>query len=167
MESKPKEQFVDQSSAELFFCPTCFEEVPHFDNYVETKCGHYFCKQHKPDLNSNCPVCREKISEYVESASIKRFIKNLKLYCDYRESGCEWRGAWCELEKHLEICLYFPIQCKWNNCKKTVPRSTINQHESQCEWRIVKCQYCNVEKPFNSISVSYNHSLNFNFLETS
>lgn len=91
----------------------------------------------------------------------------LNLYCDYRESGCEWRGAWCELEKHLEKCLYFPIQCKWNNCKKTVPRSTINEHESQCEWRIVKCQYCNVEKPFNSISVSYNHSLNFNFLETS
>jgi len=156
MTKKPSQQFVDSTVLD-FVCPICLGEVPHFNHYVETECGHFFCKEHKPTLNSNCPICRETVSKFIESKKTMRDIKNLNLKCDHYEYGCKWKGCRSDLEQHLNKCLYVPIQCKWKKCETLLPRSSIKKHESECEWRIVACEYCKVEKSFNDIFVSKNN----------
>jgi hypothetical protein len=98
------------------------------------------------------------VENFITSKKTERDIKGLQLYCDHHQDGCSWKGSWSDLNEHLEKCSYVPIQCKWKNCKIIQPRSTIKKHQEQCKWRIIKCEYCNNEMPFKSISVSNNNN---------
>jgi len=62
--TKPLEQFVDQLAASDFLCAICFE-VPHYNSYVETDCGHFFCIKHKPNLYTECAICKGMIFDYI------------------------------------------------------------------------------------------------------
>lgn len=64
MKSEPTKQSTDQTSEDQFICSICQKEVPRSNNYFETNCGHAFCKQHKPDLNSKCPFRESLILEF-------------------------------------------------------------------------------------------------------
>jgi hypothetical protein len=151
--TKPLKQFIYREQVQQ--CPICYE-VPHFDHYVEASCGHIFCSTHKPQTYTTYRTCRRKIEKYFNSAFVKRTIMNWKLHCDHYKSGCEWSGEWSNLKGHLKSCQYVPTQCKWEKCEHVQQSSTIQQHESNCEWRIVKCEYCNSEMPFKSVSVTTN-----------
>lgn len=154
--TKPLEQFVDQLAASDFLCAICFE-VPHYNSYVETDCGHFFCIKHKPNLYTECAICKGMIFDYINSKKSQRDIKRLKILCDNQMYGCAWKGDWSDLHIHLEVkCLSVPTRCRWKNCNIIESRSSIKTHEKHCKWRVIKCCYCKSKILFNSISVSGN-----------
>jgi hypothetical protein len=52
-------------SYEVDECPICLIEYTSADKYIETKCGHKFCKGcilEWLENTKNCPLCGRKIS---------------------------------------------------------------------------------------------------------
>ncbi len=47
-------------------CPVCLKKV---EDYIKTKCNHFFCKiclDKWLDIKNTCPMCREKLKEKIE-----------------------------------------------------------------------------------------------------
>ena len=56
------------------------------------------------------------------------------------------------MQLHRQICPMEKIKCPFTHCKNKVPRKDLESHKKECDWRPYKCEYCGVEKPFQSIT---------------
>jgi len=69
----------------------------------------------------HCKVARGDLAEHLQ-----RFCENN--LCVNHEHGCEWRGKFPSLSKHVNSeCLFVPVDCP-KACGKVVLRSTLEKH---------------------------------------
>ena len=53
---------------------------------------------------------------------------------------CHQKDRAMDLDKHVVVCLEFPVNCL-KNCGLKFPRKQLTQHRSECELEEVKCPY--------------------------
>ena len=85
-------------------CPICHLILRK--PYQMTCCGTNFCHtciQLLQADNSLCPKCREGRFEIFPNKGLDHSLKQLQVYCTYREDGCQWSGELGELDRHLYI----------------------------------------------------------------
>ena len=72
------------------------------------------CHKNRPEEKKDTPKNEENKIKYRkikdENKVFYKFFKNLKLKCPNK---CEWEGALCDLNKHLNICIYGSRYCKY------------------------------------------------------
>ena len=72
------------------------------------------CHKNSPEEKKDTPKNEENKIKYRkikdENKVFYKFFKNLKLKCPNK---CEWEGALCDLNKHLNICIYGSRYCKY------------------------------------------------------
>eukprot|EP00794_Sanderia_malayensis_P007030 gene7030-7819_t len=103
-----------------------------------------FKSAEQADRSPTCPNDREEISKdkmYPDN-SCKRKIMGLKVSCENANLGCEWNSELSNLEGHNKNCLYETEFCTFEGCHETFLRKYKQEHENDCEWRLVKCDYC-------------------------
>ena len=129
-----------------FFCPICYELLLHPILFI--KCGHQVCYTCNSQLlKDECPTCREPnvLSSGLLNKHFQRQVMSVKVYCDNREQGCEWKGELRYLQDHLnpdkKECKVFP--CSFV-CGSSVCVDEMKNHKRQeCVKRPTTCEYCN------------------------
>ena len=85
---------------------------------VESPCRHVFCSPCvKPWINKNstCPQCRGNIYEKDLKPVVpilKNIIDKQKIWCNYKENGCEEVVTIEALQRHLEKCSFEPSRAQ-------------------------------------------------------
>ena len=107
-------EFVERPpSAFQMECPICHLILRK--PYQIACCGTNFCHtciQLLQADNSLCPTCRNDNFGIFLNKSLDRSLKQLQVYCTYREDGCRWRGELGELDRHLYM------ECKEKTTKE-------------------------------------------------
>lgn len=67
--------------------------------------------------------------------------------------GCGQRVPWRNLQNHLSECEYVVTKCQF--CTQLVTRKQLAQHKESCPFRIVKCEACKEDHRFNQSEVIY------------
>lgn len=56
---------------------------------------------------------------------------------------------------HSGVCEHAVIDCVHSQCKKQLQRSHLGEHlQNECEYRNIKCEFCETELSFASLKVS-------------
>ena len=125
---------------------------------MQTMCGHLMCKSCIESLLGNsdpkCPEDGEELSKekVFLDAFTKRELNGLHLHC--ANPGCSWQSTYEKLEGHSQVCGYALINCVHSQCKVKFQRSRLGEHlKNDCEYRNVKCEYCQKDIAFASIKV--------------
>lgn len=122
----------------------------------QTSCGHRLCKSCiEPFFNRRpepvpCPAAEDDClpqfrSDITPDPSGQREVKNLKVFCHYKDFGCMDQVKWKDLEDHANKCSYRPIEClnKRYGCSKQAALVDMQYHmANECDFRLVQCQYC-------------------------
>ena len=93
-----------------------------------------------------CRGCSERKSlEVNPDFAARREVKQLQVACSNTQKGCQWKGKFESLEKHLnDECEYREVQC--SSCDKTLMASKIEVHlKKECPFRKIQCKHCKVE----------------------
>eukprot|EP01080_Neovahlkampfia_damariscottae_P007157 gene7157-11470_t len=146
MEEEDKEEILFVNKLPKYFqCPICFE---HLEEVVSTPCHHKFCKScllKTYNLKNKCPICRRNI--HIEDCSYDVWMNNeinsLDVFCGKRLEGCQWKGPLSDLKHHkLKSCQYSQVLCP-NGCKQKILRINFENHNENCKYRLIQCEYCN------------------------
>lgn len=129
-----------ENSALHYKCCICLEVVAP-DAFFETNCGHFFCNTHPcaPKIGSLCPLDRQQILSFSQSATIKRELTALKVKCP--NEACPWKGERVQFEQHSNSCPFEQTPCKWA-CNSKVTRANLQAHEQTCVNRRIHCEFC-------------------------
>ncbi|KAI6657678.1 TNF receptor-associated factor 4-like isoform X4 [Oopsacas minuta] len=88
-----------------------------------------------------CLVCTEKKNSNAFVASDEA-VGNLAVYCPLKSRGCKWENTISLIDKHLDICEYFNLECPLK-CGVILKRVDIQNHITiSCPHRLIKCKYC-------------------------
>ena len=139
--------FVEKPSEE-FFCPVTFELLLD-PVQANSCCGNHLSRAVAERLKAGrkpCPMCKTAPLRTVEDLFFKRKVRQLKIRCSNKSSGCMWVGDLGELENHLKLgsvegrCVY--VECSLG-CGQRVKRSSLKEHQSDdCTNRPFTCEYC-------------------------
>ena len=158
-------------------CPCLVCTLVQKEPYQLTCCGKIFCKSCIDQLihtNSCCPNCRAdsvKKKKYFPDTNAERKIKSLRVCCRNKNNGCTWTGLLRDMEDtHIPECPNEMVKCRNTKefkeneskrytfisgrvCDQKIQRHLLQQHMSQeCEWRVVRCQYCKKEGTHHNIT---------------
>lgn len=122
-------------------CPDCHAEMTFnsFSDHLKNHCVKVLIKCKWKDCNKTFT---------------RNYLASHEASCSSRMVECEWcqtQMVFCRLKGHQSNdCENIHIKCKWTNCNHSEARRTIEQqHQVQCQWRLVKCNLCKtVELPF-------------------
>lgn len=95
------------------YCQMCIRELQH----------------HSP----TCPTCSQTLESFADNLSA-RHIRAIKVDCDNREGGCQWRGQLGELlDSHLQLCPQHVVECPYVDigCSVKVKRQDAEEHSQQ------------------------------------
>ena len=160
--------FVEQPDQD-FYCPVSLEILlkPH-----QTLC----CGQHISQEAANrltregqpCPMCKSEDLVTQEDKYFKRKVRQLKVCCPHKKSGCDWMRELGDLNLHSNSCPKRPWKCQHcnfetiyevgpndhtPNCTKlptpcpnrceigTVPRCDVEKHLLVCPLQLVECEF--------------------------
>ena len=105
-------------------------------------------------IGVECPVCKLPAVELKPNKELKRRVEALHVKCVYASVGCVWEGEITWLKEHSERnggCIYAPVTCSM--CSMEIRRKDAQHHsESACKMRVVKCQFCEMEDTFETIT---------------
>ena len=123
-----------------------FVEQPDQDNYCPVTleillepnqtlcCGHHISQEAANRLSREgkpCPMCKsENLATQVDKY-FKRKVRQLKVFCSHKKSGCVWVGELGDLNQHSTSCLYRPWKCQHCNFETTYEVGT-NDHPANC-----------------------------------
>lgn len=122
--------FVEEVPQDLY-CPLCLDVLTE---PCLTDCGHHFCNGCLAPLLKDkdpCPVCRETEFESMRNLAIERRISNMKVYCSFRDQGCEWIGTRKELEGHVKsACSFSSLPCLFQKfgCSERLANADLEMH---------------------------------------
>jgi len=141
------EDFVpdSQSTVKEYICSFC-EGV--LVEPVVDHCGHIFCKkciQIYLTVHQTCPHSNESLNETELTAMnfIEKILEKQTIYCKNKEKNCEWIGKYQFYDNHLKLeCLKQNINCTNSGCSEEFMRGDKEKHLNDCEYRLVKCEYC-------------------------
>lgn len=140
-------EFLDECKifVDSYSCPLC--EGILLESVID-KCGHSFCKECMNTLlkeTSKCPFTNNELKPPLSlNIIVNSVIEKQKVYCKNRGAGCGWIGKLSERKLHLSNdCTKEIIQCEnYPNCTFKAPRDEVQIHLTQCEFRTIKCEYC-------------------------
>ena len=100
-----------------------------------------------------CENClKQAMSENIiheASYSPVRFISDIiaqkVVYCKNKFKNCFWTGKFAILSEHLSECPKHPVRCTFDGCSESTNRENLQEHELQCEYRIICCDECSIE----------------------
>ena len=137
-----------------YTCPVC-KDV--FKDCVQLPCGHKCCNSCVDELfppdsteDGQCPVQEEDCFKFSKSQVLpdygtRRDILRLKVYCKFKENGCDKTVEWSKLENHCTSCDYRSVECpnKTYGCEEIVLYKNITDHVTNCcQFSPVVCEYC-------------------------
>ena len=132
-------------------------------------CPHSRCYVHSLSGRKNCPICNHPTDEskLVRCRPFEDLIGQLRVRCKHGleeestppeaqvvqqdDTGqdaahlCSWRGRVCELQGHLALCGYKPVDCPNTaaGCKESLLRKDAARHASEtCAFRPSPCAHC-------------------------
>ncbi len=160
--------FVEQPDQD-YFCPVSLELL--VEPHQTSCCGHHISQQAANRLireRKPCPMCKKDKFSTHEDLYFKRKVRQLKVRCPHKKSGCEWTGElgnlnhhttscpkrpwkcqYCDHESIYEIgptdhtpnCANYPLPCP-NQCEiGTVPRCQVDSHLLECPLQLVECEF--------------------------
>ncbi len=148
-------EFIDKPKELQTDCPICLHLLR--DPYQATCCGYIYCKSCIDGVHSKskvCPTCNSREFNIFPDKRLHKSLYGFKVWCDKKESGCNWSGELRDLDAHQNLepsseeerylgCEYAEIECLFN-CGKSFTRRMLNNHETEiCELRPYVCQFCN------------------------
>ena len=134
-------QFIDPSGDDQK-CPICHLVVR--DAYQVNCCGKILCNcclvRCRNGGSNTCPMCREDMGDkHFKDTKSDREIKSLRVYCSYKDGGCEWTGELRGVEKHIHDCAYYNVNCP--DCDQVVLKCHLPTHRSdECPDVKLDCQ---------------------------
>uniref|UniRef100_A0A0G4G8N2 RING-type domain-containing protein n=1 Tax=Chromera velia CCMP2878 TaxID=1169474 RepID=A0A0G4G8N2_9ALVE len=143
-----------ESQAENALCPICHD---YLEDPKQTDCedGHVFCGpciQRIFDERKPCPCCRGNFTKLERPQALTRnFIEQVKWKCLNFESGCPFTEPKKQLEKHLDDeCPEQETECPFDGCTEKMKRGPLTEHKATCGHRLIPCNHCENEVPFNA-----------------
>lgn len=128
---------------------------------MQFACGHGMCHSCLQDLewktkervlDFSCPSCRQKIDNIQPATIINRIIMSVKVKCGFFERGCSWTGELSNLQDHLtKECHFQLVNCTFENCKETMERHRLSDHQELCPFKTVLCMYCSSRCPMSEL----------------
>lgn len=156
------EDFECQNTIKDYQCKLCFGII--CDPIVDT-CSHGFCKlcfETYIKLNPEnkvtllCPLTQQPTSIEPGCTFVKAIIEKQIKYCHYKIEGCTWKGTVKDSFIHQNTtCPRERITCSLEGCEQSTPREQMQEHISNCDYRIIQCKNCNIETPFISLNQHY------------
>ena len=132
--------------SQAFHCPICLLVLKD-----PVLCGneHVFCKsciKKHLENSSSCPKCRETLTvDTLKPASrtVKEYISELNIHCDFHPRGCPEIVQVANLERHVASCGFSPVKCSNDGCDAVVNTRDKLHHEAEvCDFRKLKCHDC-------------------------
>ena len=134
-------------------CPVCLLVLK--EPCIVSCCGHKFCRECIEPIEKDkkpCPLCNKPDFKFMRERALERSLKDLEVWCSYRNEGCEWKGKLEKLEEHLNQdpspenqingCHFMAIECI-HKCGECFQRRHITTHViEQCKKRPYSCDYC-------------------------
>ena len=132
--------------SESFHCIICFLVLKE---PVMCKNQHYYCsfciKKHLEN-SSFCPTCLEPLTvDTLKPAPriVMDYLSELNIRCQFQPRGCVEIVKLKDLDRHVEICGFSPVQCSNEGCNALVNlRDKIYHQSEMCEFRKSKCHDC-------------------------
>jgi len=125
-----------------FSCPIC-QDV--YKKAVQTKCTHIFCKEciDKALTRSKlCPVCQMRLNgrkSFRKDITMRRLVDEMVSPCTHCNQMLK-RGNHTD---HERCCELYPIVCpNGGQICGTIPRKSLEAHDSECSWKRVECPNC-------------------------
>jgi len=134
---------------------------------VVDHCGHIFCKkciQIYLTVHQTCPHSNESLNETELTAMnfIEKILEKQTIYCKNKEKNCEWIGKYQFYDNHLKLeCLKQNINCINSGCTEEFMRGDKDKHLNDCEYRLVKCEYCISSIPFITLTSHHDVCLKY------
>ena len=107
-------------------------------------CEKMFCSEHTYSAGKVCPACRHTPLSVTRNKGIDSIVKDLKVFCQHHDKGCQWKGHLCFEPNHRgETCGFEVVSCA-KGCEATLQRQLLETHIlEECPRREVKCEFCN------------------------
>ena len=160
--------FVEQPDQD-YYCPVSLDIL--LEPHQTLCCGHHISQEAANRLTREgkpCPMCKsENLATQVDKY-FKRKVKQLKVRCPHKKSGCYWVGELGDLNLHSNSCPKRPWKCEHcdfettyeigtndhaPNCTKyptpcpnhceigTIPHCDIEKHLLVCPLQLVECEF--------------------------
>ena len=159
--------FVERPSQD-FFCPVSLELL--LEPQLTYCCGHHLSRDAATRLQREgkaCPMCNGQEWNAVLDKYHRRKVREVRVRCPHKGSGCVWVGEVNGLTRHADSCAKRPWECKycglkctygegegkhWPTCLKfpepcpngcevgSVERCNVEQHRSVCSLEPVACE---------------------------
>lgn len=132
---------------------------------MRCKCGTHFCKTCiEPIYESTkcCPICKGYFKSIAPNVALERLISGKRVYCYYKDDGCEWVGELRNLDAHLkdesttiaENCQFYPVACML--CDTPIRRKSMLDHRSfHCLKRLICCDYCEYTSDYTDVTENH------------
>ena len=160
--------FVEQPDQD-FYCPVSLEilleplQTYCCGQHISQKAADRLIKEGKP-----CPLCKDENFTTHQDKYFNRKVKQLKVCCTHKKSGCVWVGELGDLNQHFTSCPNRPWNCQHcnfettyevgtndhtPNCTKypepcpnrceisTVPRCDVEKHLLVCPLQLAECEF--------------------------
>lgn len=130
----------------VYKCGICFKIM---DNPTDCEtCGHSFCFECIKRLK--CPFkCKNKELK-PSSKSLKDILNKLKFKC--LNIGCEQILNYSDVKLHDKNCEFQEIICPNNGCNQKLIKKNLENHVlNECQYALVKCQFCDYQFNKNDI----------------
>jgi len=117
--------------------------------FVPTKCSYSGCDVVLPKkeiaehlgICGFCPLSCEDCGKNIVKKDVEAHDKVcLEKMINCENSGCEETFKRGMIEIHKKKCLFEQLECKW--CKNKKIRKEKDNHEIECDYRIIKCNGC-------------------------
>jgi hypothetical protein len=151
---------------ENFHCSICYNVLkePRMCRNNE----HIFCLACiTRNLNENsetCPECNEDLSvDTLRRAprSVKNYLSELKIKCDFASRGCPEFIRLEALKTHVLNCGFSSVLCPNEECGLEINKQDRVHHETEvCEYRRVKCHDCGQIQELVGILMEINNTTN-------
>ena len=132
-QSPPGEVPFCETVPEDLACGICFQAAA--DPVVTEECGHLFCREcitMALDRKKECPIDRSPltVNELRKDVRTYRKVMALNVFCLNKRGGCQWKGAYSDLEKHCERCDFAPMRCPFaaHGCEYAATRKNLTEH---------------------------------------
>ena len=163
----PDYDFMEQPSQD-FFCPVTLELL--MEPQQTSCCGLHLSSEASTRLKREgkaCPMCNEQQWTAALDKYHRRRVREIRVCCPYKGSGCDWKREVGDLERHAASCPKRPWECPhcalrylyeerkgkhWPVCSKfpepcpngcevgSVERCYLEQHQRECPLEPVACE---------------------------
>ena len=123
--------FVMEPDSRSYECAVCL--MIFREPNLTSCCGNHFCRaciEPIIEAGNPCPLCKESSFSTMRNKGLERELKQEKVWCSYKERGCQWSGELGKLDEHTNSdCPYVKVECSLG-CGAIMERRCLSEHES-------------------------------------